>query len=83
MTSSREKKLRQLERLGLLLSFEDQFLGHQPYQLEVEQCASELDCPVMDLPDNQTLFVVWLSLWAERAGRPVVGLSLRTTLVRS
>ncbi len=68
MTSSREKKLRQLERLGLLLSFEDQFLCHQPSQLEVEQCANEVECPVIDLPDNKALFVVWLSLWAEQPG---------------
>src|SRR6202008_1565307 len=73
MTSFRDRKawgerLRQLERLGLLLSFEQQLFGHQPSEIEVEQCANEQDCPVIDLPDNQTLFVVWVSLWAERPG---------------
>ena len=73
MASFRDRKawgerLRQLERLGLLLSFEHQLLGHQPSEVEVGQCANELDCPVMDMPNEQTLFVVWVSLWAERPG---------------
>jgi hypothetical protein len=73
MTYSRDRKacserLRQLERLGLLLSFEHQLHCHQQSEVEIEQCASELECPVMDLPDEQTLFVVWVSLWAERPG---------------
>jgi hypothetical protein len=73
MTSSRKRtacceRLRQLEQLGLLLSFEHQLPGHQPSEVEIEQCAIELECPVMDLPDGQTLFVVWVSLWAERPG---------------
>ena len=60
------QRLRQLERLGLAMPFEYHLLNSRPCEIEVEQCAIELDCPVIDLPDEQTLFVVWVSLWAQR-----------------
>ena len=54
--------------IPLLLSFEHQPLGHQSSEVEVDQCASELDCNLIDLPDKQTLYVVWVSLWSARPG---------------
>jgi hypothetical protein len=72
LTSHRQKKrlerLRQLEQLGFSMPFEFSLLDSRPCEVTVEQCESELECPVMDLPDGQTLFIVWLSLWAERPG---------------
>jgi hypothetical protein len=73
MPSSRERKacgerLRQLERLGLLLSFEHQLLSSQPSDVFVEQCGLGIESPVLDLSDGRTLYLVWLSLVAERPG---------------
>jgi len=73
MTSSRVRKacgerLRQLERLGLLLSFEHQLLGSQPSEVFVEQCGLGIESPVLNLSDGRTLYMVWLSLVAERPG---------------
>lgn len=65
---TRLERLRQLEQLGFSMPFEFSLLNSRPPEVEVEQCASEIECPVMDLPDGQTLFVVWVSLWAERPG---------------
>ena len=50
------------------MPFEFHLLNSRPCEVIVEQCASELDCPVIELPDEQTLFVVWLDVWAERPG---------------
>ena len=75
LSSQRQKnrleRLRQLERLGFSMPLEFSLLNSRPPEVEIEQCASELECPVVDLPDEQALFVVWVSLWAER---PVVRL---------
>lgn len=65
---NRLERLRQLEQLGFSMPFEFSLVNNRPPEVEIEQCASEQDCPVMDLPDNRTLFVVWVSLWAERPG---------------
>ena len=62
------ERLCQLERLGFSMPFEFSLLDSQPTEVAVEQRASELDCPVVDLPHGQTLFIVWVSLWAERPG---------------
>jgi hypothetical protein len=62
------QRLQQLEQLGLAMPFGFHMVASRPREIEVEQCANEQDCPVIDLPDNRTLFVVWVSLWAERPG---------------
>ncbi len=66
--NARLERLRQLERLGFSMPFEFSLLNNRPLEVEIDQCANEEECPVIDLPDNRTLFVVWVSLWAERPG---------------
>jgi len=62
------ERLRQLERLGLVMPSEYQLLDARPSEVAVEQSERELFCPLIDLPDGKTLYVVWVSLWAARPG---------------
>src|SRR6266436_2922375 len=64
----RRERLCDLERLGFSMPFEYSLLNSRPSEVEVEQSASELECPIVDLRDGHTLYVVWLSLWATRPG---------------
>ena len=36
--------------------------------LTVEQAAHDIECPIMDLPDGRTLYILWLSLVADVPG---------------
>jgi len=62
------ERLRQLERLGLVMPSEYQLLDTRPSEVAVEQCENESLPLVTDLPDGKTLYDVWISLWAERPG---------------
>jgi hypothetical protein len=72
LTSQQRKfyanRLRHLEQLGFATPFEYDLLGSQPSEAIVEQCLSPIDCLVFDLQDRGTLYVVWLSVAAERPG---------------
>jgi hypothetical protein len=72
LSSQRQKvrlqRLRQLERLGFVMPFEYYLLGSQPSEVFVEQCGLGIESPVLDLSDGRTLYLVWLSLVAERPG---------------
>src|SRR6266478_3988074 len=61
----RRERLCHLQRLGLSMPFE---FKSRPSEVEVEQSGSALECPIVDLRDGHTLYVVWLSLWATRPG---------------
>jgi hypothetical protein len=61
-------RMRQLTRLGLTMPFEFGSGDHQTSQVVVEQAAPDIECPIIDLQDGRTLYVVWLSLVAERPG---------------
>ena len=60
--------MRQLTRLGLAMPFEFGLVDDQASQVVVEQAAPDIECPIVDLQDGRTLYVVWLSLVAERPG---------------
>jgi hypothetical protein len=73
MLKSQKKKLyadrlRQLGQLGFAMPCEYQLLGSQPSEVVVEQCSPPCECPVFDLQDQGTLYLVWLSMAAERPG---------------
>ena len=61
-------RLRHLEQLGFAMPFEYDLLDSQPSEAIVEQCSSPFECPVFDLQDRGTLYLVWLSVVAERPG---------------
>lgn len=61
-------RLRKLNELGLSIPIEYGLADNQTSQIVVEQAAPDIDCPVVDLQDGRTLYVVWLSLAAERSG---------------
>jgi hypothetical protein len=73
MITSQQRKLyanrlRHLEQLGFATPFEYDLLGSQPSEAIVEQCSAPFECPVFDLQDRGTLYLVWLSMVAERPG---------------
>src|SRR5215467_4745571 len=61
-------RLRQLERLGFVARYENQLHDRQPFEALVEQCAPPVECRIHDLGDEGTLYMVWLSMVAERPG---------------
>jgi len=61
-------RLRQLGRLGLSTLFESGPPRNTPADLTVEQCGPDIENPIVDLRDGRTLYVVWLSLLAEKPG---------------
>jgi hypothetical protein len=61
-------RLRQLERLGLSSPFEFNRTQNALSNVAVEQLGSDLDSPIVGLRDGRTLYVVWLSMVAERPG---------------
>jgi hypothetical protein len=61
-------RLHQLTRLGLQMPPEYRGLKTPIPAITVEQAAHETECPIMDLPDGRTLYVIWLSLVAESPG---------------
>jgi hypothetical protein len=61
-------RLRQLNKLGLPMPFECGGVDNQTSQIAVEQAAPDIECPIVDLQDGRTLYIVWLSLAAERSG---------------
>ena len=71
MPTAKERKLfaerlRQLAQLGYVMPCEYQLLNSQPSEVIVEQCAPPFECPLFDLREGGTLFLVWLSMAAER-----------------
>jgi hypothetical protein len=62
------ERLEQLIRLGLVMPPEYGGLKKPVPLLTVEQAAHDIECPIMDLPDGRTLYVIWLSLVAESPG---------------
>jgi hypothetical protein len=73
MLTSQQRKLyanplRHLEQLGFAAPFEYDLLGSQPSEAIVEPFSSPIDCLVFDLEDRGTLYLVWLSVAAERLG---------------
>jgi hypothetical protein len=62
------ERLRQLERLGLSSPCEFDPKKSAPSNVTIEQLGSDLDSPVVDLRDGRTLYVVWVSVVAERPG---------------
>jgi hypothetical protein len=61
-------RLAQLNRLGLVMPPEHHELRPTVSAISVEQAANEYECPIMDLPDGRTLYVIWLSLVAAAPG---------------
>ena len=59
-------RLYQLAQLGYATPYDDEVLT-QPEAL-VEQCAPSIECPLRDLGDQGSLYMVWLSVSAERPG---------------
>jgi hypothetical protein len=43
-------------------------VDYKAHEIMVEQSAPDIECPIVDLRDGRTLYVVWLSLAAERSG---------------
>ncbi len=62
------ERLRQLGQLGYTMPCEYHLLNSRPSEAVVEQCGSPVECPVFDLQEQGTLFLVWLSLAAGRPG---------------
>ena len=54
-------RLQHLNRLGFTLPLDTELLDSRLSEVAVEQCASELECPIIDLSDSRTLYVVWVS----------------------
>jgi hypothetical protein len=65
---SHVKRLRQLARLGVELSEELGLEDNQTNEIVAEQAAGPDVCPISELADGRTQFVVWLSLAAEKPG---------------
>jgi hypothetical protein len=70
--TTRERKLfaqrmHQLAQLGYV-PCEQQLLNNERSEAIVEQCAPPFDCPLFDLQEGGTLYLVWLSIVAERPG---------------
>ena len=61
-------RLHQLTHLGLLMPPEFRELNPAVRAIAVEQTAHDIECPIMDLPDGRTLYVIWLSLFAAVPG---------------
>jgi hypothetical protein len=61
-------RLQELNRLGLAAPLEYSLVSNQATEIMVEQAAAEIECPITDLQDGRTLYVVWLSLVPERPG---------------
>jgi hypothetical protein len=61
-------RLRQLERLGLSAPFEFSPPKNTPSIVTVDQLGCDFDSPIVDLRDGRTLYVVWVSVVAERPG---------------
>ena len=63
-----EERLRQLRQLGYASPYEQGLTNSQPFEALVEQCAPPGECRIYDLGDQGTLYMVWLSVIAERPG---------------
>ena len=61
-------RLRHLTRLGLLMPPEYRELEAFVPAIALEQAANPVECPIMDLPDGRTLYLIWLSLVATVPG---------------
>jgi hypothetical protein len=61
-------RLRQLSQLGLPTPLECGSVDNQTSDIAIEQVALDIECPIIDLRDGRTLYVVWLALVAERPG---------------
>lgn len=62
------ERLEQLIRLGFLMPPEYGGIKKPVPLLTVEQAAHDIECPIMDLPDGRTLYILWLSLVADVPG---------------
>ena len=65
------ERLRQLQRLGLSMPSEYSLLDGQPSEIIVEQCGYDIESLVLDLHDGRSLYLVCLSLAAQRPGLAV------------
>jgi hypothetical protein len=61
-------RLQDLNRLGVAMLPEYSPVDKQIPAIVVEQAASDLVCPVIELDDGRTFFLVRVSLWTERPG---------------
>ena len=61
-------RLRQLNRLAVDSPVEYWAVANQASEIVVEQVGPDIENPIVDLRDGRTLYVVWLSLAAERPG---------------
>ena len=60
------ERLRQLGRLGFATPLEHQLLSSEPPEVLVAQCGDPVECPIFDLQERGTLYVVWLSVAPKR-----------------
>ncbi len=63
-----ENRLRQLAQLGFGGASVRELTNSQPSEALVEQCAFPTECLALDLVDQGTLFMPWLSVAARRPG---------------
>jgi hypothetical protein len=63
-----ENRLRQLAQLGFRPASVLELTNSQPSEALVEQCASPTECLALDLADQGTLFMLWLSVAGGRPG---------------
>ena len=67
-TKIHQERLRQLGTLGASVPLYSQEPGPELTEVTLEQIEPSMFCPALDLSDGRTLYVVWLSLLAERPG---------------